>query len=533
MAITETRPEAAQQEPVNPWDSGEPLPGFAHLIGSSDHKAIGRFYIVFALLFGAAAWTLAALVSLDAVADLDLLPEDATGQVYTLSRFALVLLFAVPLFIGVATYVVPLQVGASTIAFPRAAAAAFWTWLLGAVLLVVAYIVNGGVAGGRATAVDLAYLAIGVTTVALLLGAVCVVTTVVALRAPGMLLDRVPMLSWSMFIAASVWLLSLPVFLANVALVYVDVHFGQPSDFGVATNQWPQLAWIFQQPQIFAFAIPVLGAIGDIVTTSAGARQRNRGFMLVAIAAFGIFSFGAFAQEFFNEDVWEQVLFVSVGLLIVVPTLLLVAGWATTMTASKPVITAASISSLFASLILLLAVAGSALYVIKPLRLHDSAAFQEGMLALVIGLVVLGGNAAAHFWGPKMWGHRGNDNLGRLIAMAAFAGTVLAGLPLCILGFANRWDGLADAADALNVIAAVGAAVLAISVLVTLVNLSSMARGAEAGDDPWGGHTLEWSTSSPPAAGNFAELPTVVSAEPLLDGPLEDDKLADDTEVAS
>jgi cytochrome c oxidase subunit I len=150
MAITETRPEAAQQEPVNPWDSGEPLPGFAHLIGSSDHKAIGRFYIVFALLFGAAAWTLAALVSLDAVADLDLLPEDATGQVYTLSRFALVLLFAVPLLIGVATYVVPLQVGASTIAFPRAAAAAFWTWLLGAVLLVVLHR-NGGVAGGRAT----------------------------------------------------------------------------------------------------------------------------------------------------------------------------------------------------------------------------------------------------------------------------------------------------------------------------------------------------------------------------------------------
>jgi cytochrome c oxidase subunit I+III len=311
------------------------------------------------------------------------------------------------------------------------------------------------------------------------------------------------------------------------------VHFGQPSDFGVATNQWQQLAWIFQQPQVFAFAIPVLGAIGDIVATSAGARQRNRGFMLVAIGAFGIFSFGAFAQEFFNEDVWEQVLFVSVGLLIVVPTLLLVAGWATTMTASKPVITAASISSLFASLILLLAVAGSALYVIKPLRLHDSAAFQEGMLALVIG------------WScwvvtpPPTSGDRRCGVIGATTTSADSSRWLRSPAPcwpvcrLCILGFANRWDGLADAADALNVIAAVGAAVVAISVLVALVNLSSMARGAEAGDDPWGGHTLEWSTSSPPPAGNFAELPTVVSAEPLLDGPLEDDKLADDTEVAS
>jgi cytochrome c oxidase subunit 1 len=47
----------------------------------------------------------------------------------------------------------------------------------------------------------------------------------------------------------------------------------------------------------------------------------------------------------------------------------------------------------------------------------------------------------------------------------------------------------------------------------------SLRRRVPAGDDPWGGHTLEWTTRSPPPRGNFAEpLPPVRSYAPLLDG---------------
>ena len=39
-----------------------------------------------------------------------------------------------------------------------------------------------------------------------------------------------------------------------------------------------------------------------------------------------------------------------------------------------------------------------------------------------------------------------------------------------------------------------------------------------AGSDPWGGHSLEWLTSSPPPAQNFtAALPAIRSAQPALD----------------
>lgn len=524
MAITETRPESATETHINPWDTGEEYPAVAVVLGSGDHKTLGRFYIGFALLFGVVAWALQGLVTLDA-AGTDVLGADTISQVFTLGRLSAVLLFAMPLLIGIATLLVPLQVGAATIAFPRAAAAAFWTWLLGSALLLVAYAVNGGVAGGRPRAVDLAYLAVGVTTVALLLATVCVVTTVVTLRAPGMYLDRVPMFSWGMFVAGSIWLLTLPVFLANVLLIYVDYHFGRPTDFGVGLNQWPQLTWLFEQPQLFAFAIPALGAIGDIVTTSAGVRQGNRGFMLAAIGAFGALSFGAFAQPYFNEDVWEQVLFVVVGVLLIVPVLLLVSGWATTMMKGKPKVTAGSIGALLGALLMILAAVGSALYVIRPLRLQPgdrldlplANVYQTGLLGLVAGAVVVVAVAALHFWCPKITGRMANDGLGKLLALMGFGGAVLVGLPLCVLGFANRWDGLADAADALHLVSTAGAALLAATVLLTGVNLLAASRGPRAADDPWGGQTLEWATASPPPTGNFGELPLVESPEPLLD----------------
>jgi heme/copper-type cytochrome/quinol oxidase subunit 1 len=41
--------------------------------------------------------------------------------------------------------------------------------------------------------------------------------------------------------------------------------------------------------------------------------------------------------------------------------------------------------------------------------------------------------------------------------------------------------------------------------------------GDTADADPYGGHTVEWTTSSPAPSGNFVHVPTVRSAEPRLD----------------
>ena len=58
---------------------------------------------------------------------------------------------------------------------------------------------------------------------------------------------------------------------------------------------------------------------------------------------------------------------------------------------------------------------------------------------------------------------------------------------------------------------------MVVSILVLLVNLLVSRRARHAGDDPWGGHTLEWATSSPPPEHNFESLPPIRSDRPMFD----------------
>ena len=62
-------------------------------------------------------------------------------------------------------------------------------------------------------------------------------------------------------------------------------------------------------------------------------------------------------------------------------------------------------------------------------------------------------------------------------------------------------------------IAAVGAVIIMFGIICQVIQLYVSFKNREALDDttgdPWNGHTLEWSTSSPPQYYNFAEIPHV------------------------
>ena len=530
MAITETRPttESAPVEAEPERFIGLPERehhGLAAFVGTGDHRSLGRAYVGLALVFGVAA--LVDQTVFAAHQAHHFLPTAHVFQVYTSSRVGGVLLFAIPLFLGLATYLCPLQVGANTVAFPRAAAAAFWGWLLGSGVVVAAYAIDGGPLGGRAKAVDLFYVGLALVIVSLVVASICVLTTVIALRTPGLWLDRIPMFSWSMVVAGTMWVLTLPVLLANIVLIYVDHHYGPPGHpvlFGLSSVQWPQLSWSFSQPQIYAAAIPALGIVNDVVATLSGRRQRHRGVLMAAIGAFGVLSFGAFAQPTYYPDVYNEALFIALSVLIVLPVLALVGGWAMTLRAGSPLLKSPMLFATGAGLLALLATVAGAVYTIEALRLHDagwtkggySPPYADGQFLLVMAVVLLAGLAGLAYWAPKLFGRFANDALAKLAALVGVVGGLVAAIPLIVYGFALKATGLAKSAHFLYGTSAVGSALLAVSLVLVVVALLIGSKGAD--DDAWGmGQSLEWATTSPPQPGSFGVLERIVSPEPLLD----------------
>ena len=261
MTMTETPPEAvADAAPAAAVDIA--TEGLYDWLSTSDHKVIGRIWIVAAALVGLLATAVGVLVAFEQLdtTSIDLLGgNNAYFQMWGLARFALIFMVVAPLFIGLATVVVPMQVGSSNIAFPRAALASAWGYIFGSLIVVISVFAGGGwgaldaVTTGEADAIQLTLLGTGLLFGSLLLASICIATTVISLRTDGMGLMKTPLFAWSMLVTSAVWLLTLPVALANLIVVTVDLR-GGPLLFGdpEGSSIYQQLSWVFEQPQILS-----------------------------------------------------------------------------------------------------------------------------------------------------------------------------------------------------------------------------------------------------------------------------------------
>ncbi len=549
MTMTDTKPDNASAVD----DAGDavavPLTGLADVVTTGDHKSLGMMYIRVSLLFGIVVAAVAAVVALDrADATSVFASADHLFQGNTFAMVGLALLVVAPLLVGLGTAVVPLQVGSPAIAFPRAAAAAFWGWLVGAGIFCGSYIIDGGFGGfegrTRIESVELTLLATAMMVVALLLGILCIATTVIALRPSGMKLHQVPAFAWSMMVAGVMWMLSMPVLLANLAIVWADARRGIDAvSFGQSANIWDQIEWAFTGPQAFVFAIPVLGLAAEMVPVATKQRQAQYSILLGAIAAFGVFTFGAFlqsrvvAEDLFAEGVpaylntaegtvrWAPYnisLLAQAGVLLLAG-LVVFAALANSLRLGGRNVRAPQawlLGVLSAVLMLLAAATSYALVSLEPLELTGEADLGAANYAILAGLI--GGVAGVYYWMPKLTGRRLINGGGALAGLALLGGTVLASLTLVIAGFFKNTDGGdIDTLEALRLGSGIGFVLVAAGlalVKLDLLRIMFTSSDDRVGDDPWDGHTLEWATSSPPPAGNFAEpVAAVTSERPLLD----------------
>jgi heme/copper-type cytochrome/quinol oxidase subunit 1 len=534
MTMIETRPDTTSTAlSVAPGVVARPY----SWLKSANHIATGKLFIVSGLTGTVGFAVLQAVVAFERAkpSSADLLTAEIGDQASTLATYGLMYLGILPLLMGLAVAIVPLQIGASTLAFPRAATFGFWSWLCGAGAMIGAYLDNGGPGGGDGAAVLLFLLAFGMVIVGLLTPAVCVATTVLTLRAPRLSLRRVPAFAWASLVHSIMLLLTLPVLGGNLIFLFVGQRYNK-LPFGGNKAIAGELSWAVRQPMTVMLIVPLLGVALDVVPVMTRSRLRFPGVGRFAIGLAGFLSFGAFAQPARAPKVYTQTAYTLVSLMSPLPVVIVLGLCALTIVKGKARLSAALVSAMAS-----LAMAGAGLSVgglivvdnvldvlgfdrwnLIGSSAHDS---QYAYLALAAGL---GAMAALSYWGPKLWGQVMADKLVLPLAALGLLGTVLASLPLVVnqtvasqpaSAIYGQWS---SDADIFNIISGVGYALFAVAVLafggLLAKTIVASSNAVSAGPDPWGGHTLEWLTASPPAPGNFTEpLPRIRSDRPVLD----------------
>ncbi|BAN04185.1 cbb3-type cytochrome c oxidase subunit I [Ilumatobacter coccineus] len=518
---------------------------------STDHKKIGRLFIGGGLLGLLATIAVNLLIAIERVdGDNAALDVDAWSQLLSSQRVGLVFGAALPLAAGLAIAVMPLQLGARAIAFPRLVASGFYMWFGGLVLSIVALAGNGGFSGGDADMVDLFLAAHGLMAIGFAAVGGSLVTSVLTTRAPGMTMRRVPFFSWSTMVFGLSLVLVMPVLFGTIIYLFVDHRSGAreafDGNFGITT--WA--GWMFTQPTTFLVAIPALGVFAELLPATFKKRTPLRGIVFAGLSLVGVSALAGVTQQLAfdvpwrgsqlylggREDVKEKLYDVlpwamfhglpilGAGILVLMALFLAKPSKDENGDTIRPNIGAGFVFAFFGYGMILVGMHGSALEPLTDLDLAGTV-FNEASLVYVVYGTALGVMGGLVHWAPKLWGRTLDMKLVAPLALLGVAGTVLASLPHYIAGFLDQPSGLGYSDSDLqiwNILVLVGHALVALSVLAFAGLLAKTVLGADdtdegPGDDPFDGHTIEWATTSPAPTNNFADVPMITSAEPLLD----------------
>jgi cytochrome o ubiquinol oxidase subunit 1 len=149
--------------------------------------------------------------------------------------------------------------------------------------------------------------------------------------------------------------------------------------------------------------------------------------------------------------------------------------------------------------------------------LHNSLFLIAHFHNVIIGGVLFGMLAGITYWFPKAFGYKLDPFWGKCSFWFWLVGFWVAFMPLYVLGLMGVTRRMSHFQDmSLQFwfqVAAFGAVLIALGIACFLIQLVvSFVRRESLRDttgDPWNGRTLEWSTSSPPPAYNFAFTPRI------------------------
>ncbi|MGH9176988.1 MAG: cytochrome c oxidase subunit I [Acidimicrobiales bacterium] len=536
------RPRPPASPPPPHHEHAEPS-GLLNWLTTTDHKLIGLSYLWTSFGFFLLAGLLAMLMRTElAEPGLQILSRNEYNQLFTMHGTFMMYLFAAPFGFGLANYLIPLHIGAPDMAFPRLNALSYWLYLGGGLTVTATFLTSGGAPAFGWTAfaplstaihspgagADLWIAGLLLAGLSSIATAVNIITTVFCLRAPGMTMFRLPIFTWNLLVTSLLVLLAFPIFTSALAMLFADRHMGThifDVEGGGVPILWQHLFWFFGHPEVYIIVLPFFGVITEIIPVfSRKPVFGYKGLVFATLAIAGL-SVGVWAHHMFTTGAVLLPFFSGISFLIAVPTGVKFFNWIGTMWRGQISFEPPMLFAIGFLLVFLLGGLSGVLLASAPVDFatHDTYFVVAHMHYVLFGSAVFAGFGAAYYWFPKWTGRFMRAGLAKVHFWLLFAGFNLTFFPQHILGLRGmvrrvpdyeRGDGL----EFLNLLSSTGAGLLALSTLPFLWNLFiSRRRGAPAGGDPWGGHTLEWATSSPPPPHNFHRLPAIRSDRPVFD----------------
>ncbi|ESY87020.1 MULTISPECIES: cytochrome o ubiquinol oxidase subunit I [unclassified Mesorhizobium] len=514
-------------------------------ITSVDHKRIGVMYIVLAMLMLLRGFVDAIMMRTQQVLAIHgpgYLPPEHYDQIFSAHGTIMIFFAAMPFIIGLMNFVVPLQLGVRDVAFPTLNSVSFWLTATGALLVNISLVIGEFARTGwlpyaplsettysPGVGVDYYLWSIQISGVGTLLTGVNLVTTILKMRAPGMGYLRMPMFCWTSLASNLLIVAAFPILTATLAMLTLDRYLG----FHFFTNEaggnqmmFVNLIWAWGHPEVYILVLPAFGIFSEIFSTFSSKPLFGYRSMVAATMFICIVSFMVWLHHFFTMGAGADVnaAFGIATSVIAVGTGVKIYNWLFTMYGGRvrfdtPMLWALAFVTTFT-------VGGmtGVLLAVPPADfvLHNSLFLVAHFHNVIISGVLFGAFAGFTYWFPKAFGFRLHEGWGKAAFWVTLVGYMLVFVPLYIVGLLGMTRRLQhidmDLWAPWLVVAAFGVLVMiigaALQIMQLVVSVRHRDRLRDETGDPWDGRSLEWSTSSPPPAFNFARLPHVENEEP-------------------